>query len=224
MSETMTLGICALCGSRASRAAMPAHLRRCAPSHDRPTGPESPLYHVRVEGTGNPIFWLDLEVKAGAKLLQLDRFLRKTWLECCGHLSAFYIGGSIYSVVLDPEFEVMRNERSMNARVAEVLPERQRFRYEYDFGSTTELTLRVLGTRVGVTGRSVVRLLARNEPPVRPCAVCKEPATVVCAFCDDDADPFCCETHAAEHACGEEGFLPVVNSPRMGVCGYAGEG
>lgn len=37
----------------------------------------------------------------------------------------------------------------------------------------------------------------------------------------DDENPFYCDTHAA--ARGDEwAFLPVVNSPRMGVCGYTG--
>jgi hypothetical protein len=32
-----------------------------------------------------------------------------------------------------------------------------------------------------------------------------------------------CQDCLVEHECGEEMALPVVNSPRMGVCGYAGE-
>ena len=46
---------------------------------------------------------------------------------------------------------------------------------------------------------------------------------LVCAFCGDDGG-FVCEAHRASHACSEddEAFLPVVNSPRMGVCAYAG--
>jgi hypothetical protein len=39
-----------------------------------------------------------------------------------------------------------------------------------------------------------------------------------------EADPFVCSDHARDHACGEEeSLMPVVNSPRMGVCGYTGE-
>ena len=35
-------------------------------------------------------------------------------------------------------------------------------------------------------------------------------------------DPFLCEVHTEKHDCGEEALLPVVNSPRMGMCGYTG--
>jgi hypothetical protein len=47
-----------------------------------------------------------------------------------------------------------------------------------------------------------------------------EPARWICSFCYDDPEPFYCEEHGANHECGEEGLLPVVDSPRMGVCAY----
>jgi hypothetical protein len=97
--------------------------------------------------------------------------------------------------------------------------------YEYDFGSTTTLNLRAMTERTGRPGRSAVRLLARNTPPVWPCAICRQPATWVCTYClQEEGNAFACTTHRRQHECGEhEGFLPVVNSPRMGVCGYTGQ-
>ena len=95
-------------------------------------------------------------------------------------------------------------------------------RHEYDFGSTTELVLKVTGERDGRLGRAAVRLLARNDPPVWPCAECGQPATAVCAAHYVDSSPFVCAAHESAHACEDEAFLPVVNSPRMGVCGYGG--
>ena len=32
-----------------------------------------------------------------------------------------------------------------------------------------------------------------------------------------------CDEHAETHDCGGEYFLPVVKSPRVGVCGYTGD-
>lgn len=225
MARPESPGICALCGERASAAAMVAHLRRCAPAHDRAKGAPAPIHRLRVQGTYDPIFWLDLEIKSAGTLRQLDQFLRNIWLECCGHMSAFRIGRQTYSGMADREFGAFGDQRSMSARVADALPPPgQRFRYEYDFGSTTHLTLRVVGTRHGVIGRPAVRLLARNEAPVWPCATCGAPATEICSFCLGESNPFACAKHVRDHPCGEdEGFLPVVNSPRMGVCGYTGE-
>ena len=170
------------------------------------------------------MYWLDLEMKSQATLARLDQFLREIWLECCGHLSAFQIDQTRFTVPMDDPFDDFRDERSMQCKIGEVLrPHSHRFRYEYDFGSTTHLTLRVMGTREGIIGRSVIRLLARNDPPVWPCEVCQQPATLVCPYCMDEGGGFYCEAHSREHACdGEDVWLPVVNSPRMGVCGYTG--
>lgn len=222
---TTPFGICELCKERTSKSAMTAHLVVCIPKHDRRTGTPCELFQLRVEAKGASMFWIDVEVRGESPIRRLDELLRRVWLECCGHLSAFEIGGLRYSGVVDNEFGFDRNERSMNARVAQVLTSRgQRFSYEYDFGSTTQLALRFTSARRGTIGRSAARLLARNEPPVWSCAECDAPATVICPFCIGQRNPFACPSHARDHACDEdESFLPVVNSPRMGVCGYTGE-
>ncbi len=111
----------------------------------------------------------------------------------------------------------------MSARLRDVLARSDgRIVHEYDFGSTTRLKLDVKGTRRGRIGRQAVRLLARNGPLTWPCAVCGVPATLVCAYGRyDPGNPFVCEEHAKGHGCEEgEGLMPIVNSPRSGVCGY----
>jgi len=51
-----------------------------------------------VEGRDLPTYWMHLEVTASTTLATLDQFLRNTWPECCGYLSAFEIGGVRYTV------------------------------------------------------------------------------------------------------------------------------
>ncbi len=99
-----------------------------------------------------------------------------------------------------------------------------RFEYEYDFGSTTALALEVTGDRSARIGRPAVRLLARNLAPVFACATCDSPATLICPYCvHEGIDAFTCQDHRGQHRCGEaEALLPVVNSPRTGVCAYVG--
>jgi hypothetical protein len=228
-------GICDLCGTSVTRTNAAGHMRSCALAHDPPSGPLQRLLHLRATSPGQPAYWLDVEARADAKLEALDSFLRGVWLECCGHLSAFRIG-TVTFFSRGYEFGAWAPlgglgrqrpvERRMNARMGDVLPPAgERCEYEYDFGSSTLLEIKVIAERTGRLGRSPVRLAVRNVPPVWPCAVCGEPATFVCAYCrDGDGDPFVCADHQRDHACGEdEGFLPVVNSPRMGVCGYGGE-
>jgi hypothetical protein len=224
-------GTCALCRKAMTRAGAQKHLAVCAPAHDTPDGAEQQLVQVRATAPGLPAYWLDLEVKTDAKLEALDRFLRQIWLDCCGHLSAFRIGAvNYFSRGYDfgftrgfGSFGRRPTERTMNVKLYEALPAiGTRFEYEYDFGSTTSLRLELLGERMGRTRRLSARLLARNTPPVWPCAICGQPATLVCAFClQQEGNAFVCTTHRRQHTCGEqESLLPVVNSPRMGVCGY----
>jgi hypothetical protein len=57
---------------------------------------------------------------------------------------------------------------------------------------------------------------------VFPCVVCGQEATQVCTQCIYENEGWLCDACAPEHACGDELCLPVVNSPRVGMCGYAG--
>jgi hypothetical protein len=219
-TRTEYAGICNLCGASFSKRQMVRHLSQCA----YPNGEDvAAVAQIRVDVPGSP-FWLDLDVKMNATMRQLDEFLRDIWLECCGHLSSFEVGHTRYVVAMsDGFFGPEPNERSMNVRMSTALPPQgSTFAYEYDFGSTTHLRLKVVVHRQAPSRRNVVRLLARNEAPVWKCNHCNEPATSLCSYCVYEGGAFACEAHVEDHKCGEEAMLPVVNSPRMGVCGYTG--
>jgi hypothetical protein len=178
-----------------------------------------PALHVAVDA-GPGTWWMHLALMPSATLRDLDDFLRATWLECCGHLSAFEIGNTRFeSAPVDGDGYWGPKPRSMAAKAKSVMPARTTFTYEYDFGSTTALRGRVLG---GVeAGRAKVTLLARNGAIVWPCQGCGAAATRVCPHCFAMA----CGTCDAPCSCVEsfdDETLPVVNSPRMGVCGYTG--
>jgi len=201
-------GDCALCGQRATKTKMMAHLETCVAAHDEIGQPQA-LVVLRFGPAGAPRYWLIIEVKADAQLADVDALLRQVWLECCGHRSAFRLG---------------RRELAMTTKIAIAFAgAASKLDYEYDFGSTTALTGELVGKRHGSIGRASARLLARNEALVWPCADCTAPATVVCPYCIDSNDGLFCDAHADAHEhAGEEVYLPVVNSPRMGVCGYTG--
>jgi hypothetical protein len=149
------------------------------------------------------------------KLKVLDKFLRGVWLECCGHLSAFEIDGVEYHSM--PE-----GEKGMHFKLSRVLNPGMEFYHTYDFGTSTELRLRVISERMGERGKEKVRVLARNDAPDIRCG-CGKKAKWVCPVCFYEEDAWFCDDCAKEHECGEEMLLPVVNSPRCGVCGYEGE-
>jgi SEC-C motif len=222
-------GACELCGTILPAAEMPGHLATCAPANDVPADAAHRLLRVRVTSGDSPLFWLELEAKATARLDQIDRCLRQVWLECCDHLSVFRIGEiSYFSRRYDFDGLGLQgdDERMMTVRLGDVLPPAGTlFAYEYDVGSTTELQLTVVGERTGRIGRGAVRLLARNTAPEWQCGACGEPAAFVCAECRDiEANPFVCARHRRRHTCGaRDAYLPVANSPRVGVCGYGAE-
>src|SRR5262245_38290251 len=189
MAKQNSPGTCALCGYASPKSAMTRHLAKCAPAHDAP-GEIQPLVHLRFEGAGDRRYWIHVEARAATSLEQLDSLLRQVWLECCGHMSAFRLG---------------RLEIGKGRKVGELLKlGSAKFLHEYDFGSTTVLIGQVLGTREGSLSRRAVRLIARNDPLIWPCADCGMPAAVICPFCLDDESCFFCDTHAAGHPHADE--------------------
>ena len=95
------------------------------------------------------------------------------------------------------------------------------FSHEYDFGSTTELTVRVIAKYSAPVIKGPIKILARNEPPPIQCSVCEKPATQFCQECGSGMTALC-EACTSQHKCGEDMLVPLVNSPRSGVCGYCG--
>ena len=115
----------------------------------------------------------------------------------------------------------------MSYATGQVLSEGQTFTYDYDFGTTTELSLKVI-SELSPQLRDGIQLLAINDPPRLTCRVCrKAKADVICVECGFHAfghqdPPYLCEDCKTEHACDDTMYLPVVNSPRVGMCGYIG--
>jgi hypothetical protein len=185
---------------------MMAHLQKCLAESGGAKASFALL--IRAQAAQEPMYWLDLAVKPTATLKDVDEILRSVWLECCGHLSEFYYG-ALKSV-------------AMGKKVVSVLGEAgARIGYIYDYGSSTELLVSH-GRAVSAALDRSVCLMARNEPPTWLCEVCGEVATQICVQCACDGVGLLCEAHSETHNCGEQMLLPVVNSPRMGVCAYQG--
>lgn len=211
MSVLKTRGRCLRCDKDFADAGMSRHLASCF-------GP-GPALHVAV-GVGPGTWWMHLALAPTATLEDLDRFLRATWLECCGHLSAFEVGDTRYEARSQgvADYGWGPKPRSTSTKAATALPAGTKFSYEYDFGSTTELRGRAVGPVAA--GKAKVTLLARNETIVWPCDGCGAPALRICPHCGAFACAACPPPCECVHAWADE-TSRVVNSPRMGVCGYA---
>jgi hypothetical protein len=207
MAAASSKGNCYLCGAELSKTAMKNHLVK---SHGGDKDTDKQECHIlKIEGAYNKEYWLYIDVPAAETLDEVDYFLRHIWLECCGHMSAFFY----------PKHEEISKGRKLQSFAAG-----DTFLHHYDFGTTTETLITIMGSSWRKKQKEPVRLLARNVPPVFQCASCGKPAEYICTECMyNSGNPFFCAKCSEEHEDGEEMMLPVVNSPRMGECGYDGE-
>ena len=225
MARETSKGQCNLCSETFSKSVMTRHLKSCKQKNSSETVSEgqgsrkAEVFHLLVEGRYSPEYWMHIELPANASLEVLDRFLRDIWLECCGHMSMFSIQDKMYSVAPMADFD----DESMEAGLDAVLSPGMKFYHEYDFGSTTQLTLKVISQEQKQIKSRAIVILARNEPPSYPCMSCGKTAAHICTECMWEGEGCLCEKCVAGHECGEEMILPIVNSPRVGVCGYTGD-
>jgi hypothetical protein len=239
MARQQSQGTCYLCKGTFAKAAMTRHLAKCLVANGDADAARTgkaktgKLIHVLVEGKHAPQYWLHLEMPATTKLQTLDGVLRDIWLECCGHLSAFKFEGKKKRPRIRSLADLLAagaddwrdpDEVDMNKRVGDVFEKGAQLSYDYDFGSTTSLTLKGVGEREGLVVKpNDVHVLARNDQPDIPCGLChKAPAAVIDMENAYDKSGWLCAACAEEEGLHEM-TLPVVNSPRTGVCGYTGQ-
>jgi len=213
-------GKCNFCGREMAKGGLSKHLATCPERQttieaaDKRGGKTQPLYHLQVQDTWSPDFWLHLEVNGTATLTDVDRYLRAIWLECCGHLSQFSVGGW------------SGNEIPKSRRVAQVFDVGLEVTHIYDFGTSSETLIKAVGVRDGTPlSKHPIYLMARNNPPDATCMECEQPATWLCLECVYELDEpgTLCDKHAQTHPHDNYGEpMPLVNSPRVGMCGYTG--
>jgi len=199
---------------------MSRHIQACAnrqeviASANRKRGRNEVLYHLQVQDAWHGDFWLHLEMPGSAALEDLDDYLRAIWLECCGHLSQFSFGGW------------RGDEIPMHTKVSRIFEPGAELTHIYDFGTSSETLVKVVGTREGkATTPHPVALMARNDQPEVPCVECERPASWLCMEClyEHDKPGTLCDKHAETHPHDNYGEpVPLVNSPRVGMCGYDG--
>ena len=223
--QPQTSGQCRLCGKSFTRSGMQRHVRACRGKLGGTGAPDTLLLALQDRYLSS--YWLIVEARAAATWYDLDAFLRRIWVECCGHLSCFQQAGTTFVYDMDGADEWAWNARSMAAPIAGTLTVGSRFSYEYDFGTTTELVGRALDLVPGAARGPAIEVLARNDPPVHPCVECGANATTLCALCYQWAGDPCwyCDACSDRHRCSDPDggyFLSVLNSPRVGLCGYGG--
>lgn len=249
MSEKLkSEGKCLFCNKLYTKAGINRHLQKHLEQKAIGGRPgKSFLLKVETDKSwGSTPYFLSLWMDGEAEMEDLDFFLRSIWLECCGHLSSFTNPkkrsryGGMWDFFEAEEllekgkikaYEKMMEEENgevpMSRKAKNVFEEKLTLEYEYDFGSTTALQVTAMSVYPIKADQKIV-LLSRNEPLSIMCSSCgKKPATQICTVCEYEEEAMFCDTCAVKHAKQCEDFddyaaMPVVNSPRMGVCGYEG--
>ena len=241
-------GKCLFCGKTFAKAGINRHL---IAELEKLTlvKPNGLSFLLKIESNpryGTSPYFLSIWVDGNASMGKIDHFLRAIWLECCGHMSAFRnpaagrSGGGLLDFFEAEELleagKIKQYEKLMEETAGEVPMSRKaknvfykdlKLEYEYDFGSSTDLLITTLA-EFPFKANELVVLLSRNEPPEILCDLCeKQPATQICTIHNWDENSLFCEGCAKKHAreCADfkdYAAMPVVNSPRMGVCGYTG--
>jgi len=213
-------GTCAYCGKEAAKGSMTKHLATCPQRQaaidkaEQGKAATETLLHLRIQDAYRSEFWLDLEMRSSKSLKDLDTYLRGIWLECCGHLSQFSLSGGFASEV------------GKQRKIGEVFQRGGELTHIYDFGTSSETIVKLVDTREGkpTTSRPIV-LMARNLMPDDRCIECGKPATHLCMECLIEAETWgtLCDEHTQVHPHDNYGEpIPLVNSPRLGMCGYDG--
>ena len=223
-------GDCIYCGKEYTGSGLTNHLKTCKARQeaiqqaDKEGMAVQPIYHLAVRTAWSSSYWLHLEMNGSADLAELDQYLRTIWLECCGHMSQFEVGGVRYVQPYEASWND-GDEKNMNAPVARVFDPGMEIPYAYDFGTPTELLIRVVGVRNGQpTTSHPIALMARNKAEVMACEICGKPATwgAFDGWFPEDPPTAYCDDHAEMDEDGSTSVSRICNSPRMGVCGYDG--
>jgi len=209
--ELKSEGQCLYCKQFFSQKELTKHLdTHLLSAQKQDDGKTTASYHHIIIEAGK--MFLEILVEGKQKMEIIDDFLRRIWLECCGHLS---------------DFDHKNIEIEMSDKVKDVFVPKLKILHQYDYGTTTTVALRS-GKVFELNLKEKLILLSRNEPLKIMCAICKtKPAENICTVCQYEQDAFFCEACSADHGqiCSDfEDYarMPVVNSPRMGECGYEG--
>jgi len=249
MAKIKSEGKCIFCNGMFPKSSISRHMQKHLTEKSIQNKPGK-SFLLKVETNpkyGGTPYFLSLWVNGETSMEIIDDFLRQIWLECCGHMSSFtnqakrqentgmwgfFEAEELLEKGKIKEYEKLKEdfygEVPLSRKAKLALFEELKLLYRYDFGSTTELQITVMSEYSIKADKSIV-LLSRNEPPELLCENCdKEVAIQLCTTCYGYTDiGLFCEKCAGKHAETCKDFADyaatsVVNSPRMGVCGYEG--
>ncbi|TQE67644.1 hypothetical protein [Leptospira noguchii] len=213
MKKIKTNGICAYCNKEIPKnsGSIKTHISKCDGKNKTKKSESFRYMILLIEGKYNPEYWLVVKAKPDTSLKKIDSFIRNIWVECCDHLSAFAEGRN--------------DDIKMGKKIEQVFEKGFKVDYVYDFGSSTELSLSLID-EIEDEDEKDIKIIFRNKDIDFKCSHCDNNAVMICPFCIYNESGFLCKSCIKDHECvekeGEDLLLPIVNSPRVGECGYTG--
>lgn len=163
---------CELCNQEYSaKGGIVSHLKKCSY-----LGEFGVYKMLKVSGLDNQDYFIYILMDEDETLHTLDLFLKAIWLECCGHLSQFYVNPNSLNYYA---FE----DEECHGPIISLLCESDIIYYDYDFGSTTTLKIEFIKDMVDYDSTEPIVLLARNENPFKNKD--NSPRAGECAYSED---------------------------------------
>jgi len=229
-------GFCSLCQTDIGARAAKKHLIKEITTQSDLNKPDSTFLLV---AKSDP-FWMYIQISENATVQKLDDLLRTEWVDCCGHMSylefypegkkrgkkrCFWYSEQNFVCLSHNHFDDMEaHEHSMDSvKAKDVMRVNGDINYAYDFGTPTHVFLTVLEKIPNTADKNeaTCEMIAKNKPPVWICSekrrTCNNASKYICSQCGIAICKECKHRHIHD-----ERLLPVVNSPRMGACGYCG--
>lgn len=158
-------------------------------------------------------YWMYFTVPLFYDLSMIDQFFRDVWVECCDHRSDFILSNKT------THQQDMIDQNLMHQRlVGRDLHPESVIEYVYDWGTSTRLVLEVVPGVIECPPEHIT-ILIQNVLTKSKCKGCSHMnAEQICSYCGGTF----CQPCSERHECLDDSFLPIVNSPRAGLCGYTG--
>lgn len=224
-------GYCKYCGNEYTKTGMIRHLASCkmrkAVLEDKTGKMQNGCYEIGIYDKYSPKYFLFIEISEELYLASLDQFIRDIWVECCNHMSMFRKENTFYEITEYEDYYDSYNDimhKSMEEKIKDVFCVGDKIEYQYDFGTSTELIIKVYNYRKGKIDKDEIIILSRNHNEPQLCTSCKKnTAKWIDAYAESERDWMLCDKCRNKKYDEEKlYYLPLCNSPRTGVCAYEG--
>ena len=183
-------------------------------------------YLLKITDDTN-LYWMFIIIHCDVKLSSLDTFLRKKWLQCCGHLS---------------EFSINNVKCKFQHKIKQIIQENIVIDYAYDFGTTTNLYITLVKQFNAANNK--IKILSQNSSPKYKCStlegadgsckggsrncennfagsICKKfNSNKICFECNDTYCDHCASSLSHKCDAEDEFLFDLINSPRFADCFY----